>query len=184
MTDRLSLTRAADRKRIAGIIAEELARVPGAVVTTTPEGTDYGPKRRTVRAEVDGVQVTIDCDGAHPDFILSHFNFTTDIRTDARRFSASFACQRHGSPVHGRKALGPMVSADKLGFRNERHAFDARELRTFAINVWRELQDVADGGAFAKAAPMTDPATGHDRRDASEEARAAYVAAATQALRA
>ena len=151
MTDRLTLTRAADRKRIASIIAEELAKVPGAVVTTTPEGANggYGPKRRTVRAEVDGVAVSIDCDGALPDFILSSFFFTTDSRTDGRTFAASFACQRSGLPVHGRKASGPMASANRIGFKNERHAFNARDVRTFAVNVWRDLQDVADGGAFA-----------------------------------
>jgi len=154
MTDRLTLTRAADRKRIAAIIASELARVPGAVVTTTPEGANggYGPKRRTVRAELDGVAVSIDCDGAHPDFILSSFFFTTDSRTDARRFAASFGSSSRGLPAHGRKASGPMIGADKLGFRGERHAFAAEAVETFAINVWRDLQDVADGGAFERAA--------------------------------
>lgn len=151
-TDRLSLTRKPDRRKIADLIAAELAKVAGAAVTVTPEGDVYGKRRRVVAAVVNGVRLFMDCDGALPDFILAGWHFV-NLSGDDRRLAARFGSMIGGSvnPVHGHKATGPSIGADRLGFTGEREAFEVRDLLTFATIARMALQDVADGGAFEPA---------------------------------
>lgn len=151
---RFSLRRAPDRRKVADLIAAELRKVKGAEVTILAEGEDFGPRRRSVAAVVDGVRVFMDLNGALPDFIMAHWHFTD---RQGRLFSARFPLMLGGA-APGRnltahhKATGPMVSANRLGFDNERDEFDLADLEQFAVTLWRALQDVADGGCIERAA--------------------------------
>lgn len=154
-TDRLSLTRAAQRRRIASLISDELAKVDGAEVVTTEEGADgFGERRRTIRATAAGVCVMIDCDGALPDFIMAHW-YMTDRGTDRRRFAPRFAGMIGGTVnnCHWQKATGPMISRDRIGFRGEQEAFEVRVVVQFAQIVRRALQDIVEGGCFQAPEP-------------------------------
>lgn len=138
----LSFTTKRARHAAADAMAAMLrAAAPTAVVTITPEGDDYGKRRVSVRAVVNGVESWCDLDG---DSMACGLVGWYIAGREIARFTDAFAFMIGGSinPHHRQKATGPFAAACR-----ERGKIDRDSWLQMSETWATALADVALGTA-------------------------------------